>query len=96
MEKLADLPTNNDGQVKPEDEELMEKMFAPVKKALTWMQIFKITVLALLLFLLLANPWVSRATTYLPYINEDSVLAPMVVQSICFVFLFVLGQKFLV
>lgn len=99
MEKLSELPTKNDGEVKLEDAQLMEKYFPQAEntkgKGLSWTQIFKLTLFAVLIFLAVSNPITAKAIVYLPYMSEDSVLAPIAFQVVVFVIVFVLCQKFL-
>jgi hypothetical protein len=103
LEKLDDLPVNEEAKPNPQEQQVMDKYFSEgdgkvsgkTQDSLKWGMTFKLAGLASLLFMALANPFVDGVFNILPYCGGNA-FATFGVKIFIFMMLFVMCAKFLI
>lgn len=101
MEKLSDLPTKDDAEMSPQENDVMKKYFnaSPSSKTsgkkLSWIDTFKIALYAAILFVALSNPWVDTLFCAVPYCGDNALIL-LGAKFVLFIFIFVLMYRFLI
>jgi hypothetical protein len=72
MEKLSDLPTKQDTEMTSQESSVMQKYFNPKQTATgnNSPMNYKLIGYSILMFVLLANPWIDPMLAKLPFINS--------------------------
>jgi len=97
MDKLDDLPTSDDENLSPQEEDTMKRYFdvndntSPSKKK--WTIDWKFVGICVILFIILANPWVDGLFCKIPYCGENNLML-LFVKALIFAILLILVQIF--
>jgi hypothetical protein len=93
MDRLADLPTDENSTNTPEEENVMKKYFpSSTPPSTKWGTAFKMTGYIAVLFMALANPWIDVILSKIPYCENP--IALFFVKGFIFAFIFLIIFKF--
>lgn len=100
MEKLSDLPTKDNVEMSPQENDVMKKYFNASSsktngKKISWTNTFKIALYAAVLFLVLSNPWVDTLFCAVPYCGDNALIL-LALKFVLFIFIFVLIHSFII
>lgn len=95
MEKLSDLPLADDDDLTPQEKAAMTKHFGSAKPKTKsgWRETFKLVCYTLIIFLMLANPWVDSFFCMVPYCGS-SAISLLGLKAVLFTLFFVLVLRY--
>ncbi len=97
MDKLDDLPTSDDENLSPQEEDTMKRYFDvndnTSSKKKKWNIDWKFIGICVILFIILANPWVDGIFCKIPYCGENGLML-LFVKALIFAILLILVQIF--
>ena len=98
MDKLDDLPTSDDESLSPQEEDTMKRYFdvdnnSSSSKKKKWNIDWKFVGICVILFIILANPWIDGIFCKIPYCGENGLML-LFVKALIFAILLILVQIF--